>query len=104
MSIWIDETKCSSCGQCIDICPGGLLEVGPEKKAAIRYKNDCWGCGSCLKECPVGAINLYLPPALGGRGALLKIDSTLKSLDWTVEFPDGQKKKLVVLKQKANCY
>ena len=32
-----------------------------EKKAEIRYPEECWMCGSCRQECPSGAITLRFP-------------------------------------------
>ena len=50
----IDETRCTACGRCIDICPAGAIRaVGRARK--IRVDQDlCVECGTCLRGgvCP----------------------------------------------------
>jgi Pyruvate/2-oxoacid:ferredoxin oxidoreductase delta subunit len=51
-----DESKCTSCGVCVDRChfgsrkmANGNLEYNPER---------CYGCGLCVSTCPTKAITL----------------------------------------------
>lgn len=60
MSIRINQERCIGCGQCIDVCPGSLIDRNAQGKAWMHYPKDCWGCVSCVKECPVQAIDFYL--------------------------------------------
>lgn len=48
MSIQINQQKCVGCGQCMEVCPGTLIEK-EQGKAVMRYPRDCWGCASCVK-------------------------------------------------------
>ena len=72
MSIQINRQKCIGCGQCMQVCPGTLIEK-QEGKAVMRYPKDCWGCASCVKECPVGAIGFFLGADIGGNGSVMTV-------------------------------
>lgn len=52
MSIRIKQERCIGCGQCIDVCPGSLIDRNGQGKAWMHYPKDCWGCVSCVKVCP----------------------------------------------------
>ncbi len=64
----IDETKCISCGKCIDACTEdvffgttGLGSVAGELPV-VTYPEACFHCNLCVEECPVeGAIWLRIP-------------------------------------------
>lgn len=71
------------------VCPGDLLYKNNQNKCQIRDKRDCWDCAACVKECPRQAIEMYLPPQLGGRGAALKAKTNGGSINWTLVKPDG---------------
>ena len=51
----VDETKCKSCGVCVDKCPYGAIRLEKGKPANIITAS-CHGCGTCVAECPQGAI------------------------------------------------
>ena len=53
----IDEEKCNGCGQCIDACVEGALEL-VDGKARLVSDVYCDGLGACLGECPQGAITV----------------------------------------------
>ena len=55
MSILIDEDQCTGCGNCVDSCPYGAIELENDK--AIVLPN-CNLCGICVEDCPVEAITL----------------------------------------------
>jgi ferredoxin len=54
--IVIDEKKCIGCGQCVNACPGGALEL-VDGKARLTHAFQCDGLGVCIGECPVDAIS-----------------------------------------------
>ena len=58
MSIKIDKNLCVGCRKCTEVCPGNLIKIGDDKKAYIKYPDDCWGCSSCIKECKLNAVKL----------------------------------------------
>ena len=57
----IDEEKCTGCGTCIDSCSMDVVRFDEnQKKATIKYPEDCMTCYSCERDCPEGAI--YVGP------------------------------------------
>ena len=55
MSIIIDEELCTGCGNCVDSCPFGAIELENNKAKVLP---NCNLCGACLEDCPVEAITL----------------------------------------------
>lgn len=52
----IDLERCTGCGQCVDICAFGALEMKKSKPLLNRFF--CEGCGACEAVCPVKAIKM----------------------------------------------
>ena len=55
--ITIDESKCTGCGECVDICPAEVLTMENEKSKVAQIE-ECLGCESCVETCPEDAITL----------------------------------------------
>jgi heterodisulfide reductase subunit A len=53
----VDETKCSGCGTCIQICPYGALRKNDKGLAEVIVAA-CKGCGCCGATCPECAISM----------------------------------------------
>ncbi|QXM05487.1 4Fe-4S binding protein [Crassaminicella indica] len=53
MVISIDQSKCSRCRMCIEICPVGAIE---EKDLIMVDMFRCIKCRSCVVACPSKAI------------------------------------------------
>ena len=53
MGIQIDLDKCVGCGDCVPVCPFGLLEIVDDK---VQLEEGCTLCGACQEACPVEAI------------------------------------------------
>jgi ferredoxin len=53
----IDESKCDGCGNCIEGCHEGALQL-IDGKARLVSELFCDGLGACIGECPQGAIVL----------------------------------------------
>ncbi len=53
MGILIDLDKCVGCGDCVPVCPFGLLEIVDDK---VQLKEGCTLCGACQEACPYEAI------------------------------------------------
>jgi heterodisulfide reductase subunit A len=53
-----DERTCSACGNCVEVCPFGAVELqaGRWGKAAHVNAAQCKGCGACVAACPSGAM------------------------------------------------
>ncbi|MEW6042061.1 MAG: 4Fe-4S binding protein, partial [Elusimicrobiota bacterium] len=45
--------NCNLCGKCIEVCPVGAIESGPQLKINI---SECIQCNVCIRECPESAI------------------------------------------------
>jgi len=59
MGIQIDLDKCTGCGNCVPVCPFGLLEVVDDK---VQLKEGCTLCGACQEACSDEAILIEAVP------------------------------------------
>jgi len=62
----IDPDLCTGCKICVLSCPMDVIRMEEiEKKATIKYLEDCTVCGWCAEDCPEDAIIItlekYLP-------------------------------------------
>ncbi len=53
----VDESKCTGCGTCIDICPYGAMRKN-ERGFAEVVVAACKGCGNCAATCPELAVSI----------------------------------------------
>jgi len=51
----IDETKCTYCGKCAEVCAYNAIAV--TKKKVLIFPELCHGCGACSYLCPENAIS-----------------------------------------------
>jgi len=57
----LDETRCTGCGDCVEVCPARCLEMdGP--LPWLPRPLDCISCSLCVVVCPADALCLA-PPA-----------------------------------------
>jgi len=59
MGIQIDLDKCTGCGDCVPVCPFGLLEIMDDK---VQLKEGCTLCGACQEACVYEAILIETIP------------------------------------------
>lgn len=55
--IEIDEGRCNGCGQCVDACAEGAIQL-VDGKAKLVSDNYCDGLAACVGECPVDALKI----------------------------------------------
>ena len=53
----IDEEKCTGCGQCVNACAEGAIEI-IDGKAKLVSETYCDGLGACIGHCPEDAITI----------------------------------------------
>ncbi len=53
-----DERTCTACGNCVEACPFGAIELRQGRFGETAYVNaaQCKGCGCCVAACPSGAM------------------------------------------------
>jgi Pyruvate/2-oxoacid:ferredoxin oxidoreductase delta subunit len=63
IEIFVDDEKCTGCGECIRVCPKGpriyrIVEKNGRKVAEVVDINFCIGCTLCVTACKPKAIRL----------------------------------------------
>ncbi|MEN6440195.1 MAG: ATP-binding protein [Syntrophobacter sp.] len=51
----IDESRCTSCGQCSDLCQ--FKAIALMGSVLLTFPELCHGCGGCIAVCPEGALS-----------------------------------------------
>ncbi len=49
---------CTGCGECVNICPVGVYQMGGDGKTDPYQAGECVGCMSCVEVCPAGCIDI----------------------------------------------
>lgn len=61
-SLGTGETACPNgclgCGDCVEACPYGAMQMNKETGLPEVIEDKCVGCGACTKACPKGIIEL----------------------------------------------
>jgi adenylylsulfate reductase subunit B len=97
MGIHVDENVCNRCGtaeepMCVRDCPGDLMFIKDNDKAAIVDNRECWDCAACVKTCPTQAITMRLPTSLVVQGVQLKGRAMKHKTVWKIRLRDGEVK------------
>ena len=51
----ISRKLCDGCGECVGVCPFGLIVKAPDKP----YASKCTACGICAKACPMEMLEIF---------------------------------------------
>ena len=54
----VNDSRCTGCGYCEQICAYNAIEVDLEKEIAIVNEALCKGCGACVASCRCAALDL----------------------------------------------
>ncbi|SNZ08977.1 4Fe-4S binding domain-containing protein [Persephonella hydrogeniphila] len=55
---WIDNTKCTNCSVCYNVCPTGALKAGAERLKILFEPKLCIKCKVCHDVCPEDCLHL----------------------------------------------
>jgi UDP-glucose 4-epimerase len=58
LEITIEEETCNDCGDCVDVCIYGALEMRNDELE--RDMDKCFGCGRCVTACTLDALEIEL--------------------------------------------
>lgn len=59
VEIYVNEEKCTGCGNCVKACPPEILFVSSNHcNVNSELIPECLGCQSCVVVCPSAAISL----------------------------------------------
>jgi electron transfer flavoprotein alpha subunit len=53
----VDKEKCCGCGNCVEVCPFGILEI-KDGKVNVKDSSECKKCGACVIACPDKALKI----------------------------------------------
>jgi nitroreductase/NAD-dependent dihydropyrimidine dehydrogenase PreA subunit len=56
IQFYIDEERCTQCGECAEDCPAGVISMDEYPK--ITNEEGCYRCQHCLAVCPTGAVSV----------------------------------------------
>ena len=95
MGIHVEQSVCNRCGtadepMCVRDCPGDLMFIQENGKAAITDNRECWDCAACVKVCPTQAISMQLPASLVVRGVTLTGRALKHKTIWSIRLRDGE--------------
>lgn len=54
----VDRELCILCGECVEVCPNGVITIDDSR---LIFDGQCTLCCSCIKTCPVQALCLNAP-------------------------------------------
>lgn len=60
LKFYVDQEKCTKCGDCIKACPVEIIALSPEYPDIIAGKEEgCIRCQHCFTICEPGAISIF---------------------------------------------
>ncbi len=65
----LDETRCTGCGMCLNVCPHGVF-ARDNRKVRLVQPAACMECGACPLNCPFDAI--AVESGVGCAGSMIR--------------------------------
>lgn len=93
MPAYILPFRCDGCGECVKVCPQGILHIDPKTRKSYNIETDmCWECYPCVKACPQDAIEIrgYSDFVPLGAKVLCKRDTKANTITWTIYYRNGK--------------
>lgn len=93
MPAYVIPFKCDGCGDCVRVCPSGILHIDDKDRKSFNIEPEmCWECFPCVKACPQNAIEIrgysdFVP--LGAR-VVPKRDTASNTITWDIKFRSGK--------------
>ncbi len=56
--VTINSDLCEGCGECVNVCPVGIITLEDGKASVTGDMAECLGCESCVSVCAQGAITV----------------------------------------------
>ena len=57
VTLEFDDTKCTGCGRCTEVCPHGVFALN-NGKVKVTDRDACMECGACSRNCAFGALTV----------------------------------------------
>ncbi len=57
VTLKLDESKCTGCGTCMEVCPQGVFRMNT-RHVEIHDRDACMECGACSRNCPSEAVSV----------------------------------------------
>lgn len=93
MPAYVVPYKCDGCGECIKVCPQGILHIDSTSRKSFNIETDmCWECFPCVKACPQKAIEVrsYSDFASLGGKVTCDRDTAANRIVWHIEYRNGK--------------
>ncbi len=52
----VNKETCKGSGDCVEVCPVDVYDIGADGKAEAVRADECVGCETCLQVCPTASI------------------------------------------------
>lgn len=66
-----DDSKCTGCGVCVDVCPHAVFELSQRPaRARVLDRDACMECGACARNCAFDAITVR--PGVGCASGIIR--------------------------------
>ncbi len=96
MPTFVYTSRCTGCGDCVDICPSDIIHYDRKMRKAYNIEPDaCWECLNCMKVCGRQAIDVRGYADFVPMGAFISVerDDRRNIISWTIRYRNGTEKK-----------